>query len=395
MSTKQTAELQKQLDEMKALMQQQEQTAAAAARTAAAAATTAAATAAASATAAAELAATATATATAAATKAEKDALLLRIDDLERNQTSTGGLPSPVNLSSTMTPVVLDETTVKIWITDSETRNRNLLDSKLADLETKFNGRMTRNHHLNVGAQIPTGGATSAPRVGPFSPQTGIPPQTPPTSPSLTTITASSTIQAPIAQTNISVTGTNDYDKAIEVDQRSLRNPELTPSSIREWKLSYDKYEQHPNHRMTTVDAFGDISMSTLEMMFPKDTIPMDNTGFLQYLFEKFLKAENLFADITSATAIIDMKKNIPLTLVALQTYLASFCKVLTYYAGEITLRNSDPDLHKTLVNAFYGGISSKAFTQKLEETSCSTWQAAQDNFRKCMTATNVQLANA
>ena len=104
---------------------------------------------------------------------------------------------------------------------------------------------MTRNH-LTVGAQISTGGAASAPRVGPFSPQTGMPPQTtPPTSSSLTTITASSTTHAPIAQTNISVTGTNDYDKAIEVDQRSLRNPELIPSSVKEWKLSYDKYEQH------------------------------------------------------------------------------------------------------------------------------------------------------
>ena len=34
-------------------------------------------------------------------------------------------------------------------------------------------------------------------------------------------------------------------------------------------------------------------------------------------------------------------------------------------------------------------------FRKKLEETSCSTWQAARQNFQDCLTPTNVQLALA
>ena len=147
---KQAAEFQKQLEEMKTLMQQQEQTAAAAALTAA---TTVAA---------------AVAVATiAAAAQTEKAPLQLRIDDLERAQTSATGLPSPQNLSSNMTSTPLDATTVKRWILNSETRTLNHLDTRINDLETKISGWM---NHTNIGTHIFAGGATSAPRVGPFSP---------------------------------------------------------------------------------------------------------------------------------------------------------------------------------------------------------------------------------
>ena len=398
MSTRTTAELQKQLEDLKGLMLHQEQTAAAAAETAAAAALTAAATAEAAATAAADTAASAAATAAAAATS-EKVALQLRIDDLERAQTLASGLTSRLNLSSAMTPAQLDETTVKIWITDSEARNRNQLDLKFADLETKIQGLLPLNQPFG-GTQVPHSGATPTTRVGPFSPQTRMPTQTTtPTNPSLgqTTNTISGSITIPpVGPTTNIVGATNDYDKAIEVEQRLLRNPDLTPQAIRSWKLTYETYERHPNHRMTIVDAFGDDAINTLGMMFPTDIIPMDQKGFAQYLSTKFLTAENLFADIKSAASAITMKQlHGPLTLVALQKYLASFCKMLTTFAVEITIRNSDPDLHKTLVRAFYDGISSQPFTNQLNETSCSTWQAAQKNFRDCLTATNVQLANA
>jgi hypothetical protein len=68
---------------------------------------------------------------------------------------------------------------------------------------------------------------------------------------------------------------------------------------------------------------------------------------------------------------------------------------MLSTFAVEITIQNSDPDLHKTLVQAFYDGISSRQFVTQLKETFCSTWQAAQKNFRDCLTAANIKLANA
>ena len=50
------------------------------------------------------------------------------------------------------------------------------------------------------------------------------------------------------------------------------------------------------------------------------------------------------------------------------------------------------PDLHLTLIKAFYDGIP-QCLTRKLQETSCFTWTAAQQNFRACNTKANVQLA--
>ena len=36
----------------------------------------------------------------------------------------------------------------------------------------------------------------------------------------------------------VTTTALNDYDKAVEVDQRKLRDPDLTPTAIRKWKLT-------------------------------------------------------------------------------------------------------------------------------------------------------------
>ena len=60
----------------------------------------------------------------------------------------------------------------------------------------------------------------------------------------------------------------------------------------------------------------------------------------------------------------------------------------------EIQLQNASPDLHMTLIKAFYDGIPN-SFAYKLKETSCSSWMAAQNNFRDCLTKSNVQLAVA
>jgi hypothetical protein len=79
----------------------------------------------------------------------------------------------------------------------------------------------------------------------------------------------------------------------------------------------------------------------------------------------------------------------------SLHTYLAGFCASISPFSDEIAFRATDQDLHKTLIQAFYDGIVHVSFRKKLEETFCSTWQAARQNFQNCLTPTNVQLALA
>ena len=142
------------------------------------------------------------------------------------------------------------------------------------------------------------------------------------------------------------------------------------------------------------VQAFGDVSLLSLGMMFPDDTVPLDDIGFEGYLNTKFLKSSHLFSDIKTAVSKIRINHGAPLTVESLQTYHSSFCKSLVPFSDEIVLLNTSPDLHVTLIKAFYEGIP-KSFASKLQETSCSTWNAAQTNFRDCLTKANVQLAIA
>jgi len=81
----------------------------------------------------------------------------------------------------------------------------------------------------------------------------------------------------------------NDYDKTVEVEQRNLCDPILTPAAIRAWKLSFDVYAKNPNRRMTMYEAFGTQSMRSLMMMFPDGPIPVDDTRFESYTNEKFM----------------------------------------------------------------------------------------------------------
>ena len=69
--------------------------------------------------------------------------------------------------------------------------------------------------------------------------------------------------------------------------------------------------------------------------------------------------------------------------------------ELMSPFSEEMTIRNSCQDLHKTLIQAFYDGIVQISFKRKPEETSCSTWQAARQNFQDCLTPTNVQLVIA
>ena len=50
----------------------------------------------------------------------------------------------------------------------------------------------------------------------------------------------------------LAATVLNEYDKAVEVDQRKLRNPELTPAiALRKLKLTYNRYAKKPNSSST------------------------------------------------------------------------------------------------------------------------------------------------
>jgi hypothetical protein len=64
------------------------------------------------------------------------------------------------------------------------------------------------------------------------------------------------------------------------------------------------------------------------------------------------------------------MEKDKPLTVESLYLYLAGFCTSLSPFSEEMALRNSSPDLHKTIMTAFYDGIIHASFKKKLEETS-------------------------
>jgi len=63
---------------------------------------------------------------------------------------------------------------------------------------------------------------------------------------------------------NIAAHVLNEYEKTVEVDQRKLRDPELTPMALRKWKLAYNIYAKDPNKRMTMTEAFGEESMRCL-----------------------------------------------------------------------------------------------------------------------------------
>ena len=106
--------------------------------------------------------------------------------------------------------------------------------------------------------------------------------------------------------------------------------------------------------------------------------LSLDDAGFDAYLNTKFIKFAHLFSDIKMATSKVKMAT--PLSVESLQAYHSGFGRALAPLLDEIQLLNTSPDLHVTLIKAFYNGIPN-SFAYKLKETSCSTWMAAQNNF--------------
>jgi len=301
--------------------------------------------------------------------------LTIRVEELERENIlrsplSTPHSPIPAhNLQPAMTAVApMDGAIVQ-----------QIVDTSIASLETKIMNFLAQ--HLQQSNPEPTPASTP---LGAASGLSG-PPQSP-------SNTISNVSGGALGNTKKSL---NDYDKAVEVEQRKLSDPVLTPPAIRTWKLSYDVYAKDPNRRMSMYEAFGTQSMRSLMIMFPDEPIPMDDSNFELYINKKILTTTNLFSDIKLAVAKNAMEKDKPLTVESLYLYLAGFCTSLSPFSEEMALRNSSPDLHKTIITAFYDGIIHVSFRKKLEETSCSTWQAARQNFQECLTPTNVQLAIA
>ena len=168
---------------------------------------------------------------------------------------------------------------------DEHTMNTRLHDS-LTDLSREFDGRLNEMHQIltndavarddrmlrNVTALLTSSlGRNTSPNVttGPPGPQ------------NLSSNLAASTVSpslnlAASTAANLQLPA-NDYDKAVEVEQRKLINPDTTPTSIRLWLILYDTYSKHPSRLLSMTEAFGEKSLMNLRLMFPDDHIPDDD----------------------------------------------------------------------------------------------------------------------
>ena len=111
--------------------------------------------------------------------------------------------------------------------------------------QQRYSGPSVASTAASTSPQIPTG------LPGVFSP---------PSLQSSRGLSASAPTFA-VSNTNAMTTSQNEYDKAVEVDQRKLQDPDLTPVAIRKWRTTYDLYANDPARRMTMAQAFGDVSL--------------------------------------------------------------------------------------------------------------------------------------
>jgi hypothetical protein len=150
--------------------------------------------------------------------------LTIRVEELERENIlrsplSTPNSPLPAhNLQPAMTAVApMDGAIVQ-----------QIVDTSIASLETKIMNFLAQHLQQSNPGPIPA----STP-LGAASGLSG-PPQSP---------------SNPISNVSGGALGNtkgtlNDYDKAVEVEQRKLCDPVLTPATIRAWKLVFDVYMQ-------------------------------------------------------------------------------------------------------------------------------------------------------
>ena len=190
-----------------------------------------------------------------------------KVDELEMEQQIRSSLQSPLspppahNLQAAMSSVApLDEHKVQQMITNSQ----NAFEITIKQLLTDTVSTLT-----NLIQAAPSRPAPPTP-LGTAS--LGIPGSP---SSSISNVLGGS-------QRNPTVT-LNDYDKAVEIEQRKLSDPVLTPPAIRSWKLLFDVYANNPSRRMTMYEAFGKQSIRSLMIMFPERPIPMNDAQFNLY----------------------------------------------------------------------------------------------------------------
>ena len=189
--------------------------------------------------------------------------LQLRIEEMDRENVLRSPLNTPPfspiptqNLQPAMTSVAqLDGTIVQTMIDTSLAS----IETRITSFETRITNLLTQHQQQHTPGPIPA----STPLGAAFS--SGLPgsPQSP---------------SNPISNVSGGALGNtkgtlNDYDKAVEVEQRKLCDPVLTPAAIRAWKLVFDVYAKNPNRRMTMYEAFGTQSMRSLIIMFPDEPI--------------------------------------------------------------------------------------------------------------------------
>ena len=139
--------------------------------------------------------------------------------------TSFSPLPA-TNLSNSLTAVAAM----------NEQRVSAICTSMLSALEARLTATILHAQHGNSGPSVaPTAASTSF-----LQTRTGLPGGfSPPSLQSSRSLSASVSTLA-VGNTNATTTVQNEYDKAVEVDQCKLRDPDLRPVAIRNWKTTYD-----------------------------------------------------------------------------------------------------------------------------------------------------------
>jgi len=102
------------------------------------------------------------------------------------------------------------------------------------------------------------------------------------------------------------------------------------------------------------VEAFDDLSILCIGMMYPDDAVPLADAGFEIHLVITFMKSAYFFSDVKTAVSKAQINQA-TLKVESHQAYHSDFCKTLIPVSDEIVLQISSPDV--TLIKAFYDGI--------------------------------------
>ena len=221
------------------------------------------------------------------AEKAKTDADLTLLAQTTTNSFS----PVDANLSANLNAAVpMDAQQVTTLLSQMETRLLSQMETRLLAV---FQQHST--HQSHTGPSL-LSAASSGPQVSSGPPGVFSPPGPQP----LHGLSAFPSVSGSNIPT-LAATVFNEYDKAVEVDQKKLRNPESTTIALRKWKRAYNTFVSDPHKRMKMTETFGEESLQCLGLMLSDDPVPLNDSGFDAYLNTKFLKSVHLFSDIKTA----------------------------------------------------------------------------------------------